>query len=176
MGPTSYIRLMASYNQWMNDKIYEAAARLSDEELAADKGAFFGSILGTLSHLLVVDLIWLARFATHPANYPALQPLRDLSDPTDLHFADIRSLVERRKQLDETIAEWVLSVTASDLQHILHYTNGKGIGANKNFFFLIMHFFNHQTHHRGQVTTLLSQHGIDVGVTDLNAMIPNEKG
>ncbi len=48
--------------------------------------------------------------------------------------------------------------------------------AARNFFSLVMHFFNHQAHHRGQVTTLLSQTGIDIGVTDLLALIPDEAG
>ena len=61
-----------------------------------------------------------------------------------------------------------------DLDHVLVYANTKGVAAQWNFFSLVMHFFNHQTHHRGQATTLLSQAGIDVGVTDLLMLIPND--
>lgn len=68
--------LMAAYNRWMNDKVYAAAAQLPHEAIAADRGAFFGSILGTLNHLLVADQVWLHRFAAHPSRFAALDPIR----------------------------------------------------------------------------------------------------
>ncbi|MCF8177124.1 MAG: DinB family protein [Sulfuritalea sp.] len=168
---------MASYNQWMNARVYEAAGGLSADALAADRGAFFGSILGTLNHLVVGDTIWLKRFAQHPARYTALEPVRQLPDPLALDqvlFNDLESLAAHRRMLDAAIVEWANSVTDDELDHVLHYANTKGIESSKRFFNLVMHFFNHQTHHRGQVTTLLTQAGIDVGSTDLLAMIPNE--
>lgn len=64
---------MAEYNAWMNARLYEAVMRLPDEEIKANKNAYFGSILGTLNHLVVGDTLWLKRFATHPANYSALE-------------------------------------------------------------------------------------------------------
>lgn len=88
-------------------------------------------------------------------------------------FSNIEALYERRKILDRTLSELAKSVTASELAQVLSYTNSKGIPASKNLFSLFMHVFNHQTHHRGQVTTLLSQSGVDVGITDLVAIIPN---
>src|SRR3546814_9374178 len=86
---------MAEYNEWMNAKICEAAKGLPDQELVADRKAYFGSILGTLNHLIVGDTIWLNRFATHPANYVSLAVLKNFPIPTALNqqvFADIRSL------------------------------------------------------------------------------------
>ena len=176
MSRSDHIRLMATYNEWMNARLYEAAMGLSDEELAADRKAFFGSILGTLNHLAVGDTIWLQRFAGHPANFPALQPICALPAPTSLDqplFADIAGLAQYRKMLDRAIIEWSRSIGEGDLDHVLSYTNTKGVAARRNFFSLLMHFFNHQTHHRGQATTLLSQAGADVGVTDLLALIPS---
>jgi uncharacterized damage-inducible protein DinB len=175
---TDHICLMAKYNEWMNAKLYEAAMNLPSEELIANRMAFFDSILETLNHLVVGDTIWLKRFATHPANYSAFEPVRNLPSPTSLDqllYTDIQSLSEHRKVLDQIITEWAHSITDHDLDHVLHYANTKGMIADKNFFSLVMHFFNHQTHHRGQATTLLSQVGIDIGVTDLLAIIPNEK-
>ena len=168
--------LMAQYNAWMNAKLYDAAATLSSEALAADRGAFFGSVLGTLNHLVVGDTIWLKRFAVHPAQPQALQVVRDLPAPTALNqllFADFAALRERRQLLDATIQSWASSLTADDLSHTLSYANTKGEAKAKNMGCLVMHFFNHQTHHRGQATTLLMQAGVDVGETDLLAMIPN---
>lgn len=172
-----HVCLMASYNQWMNASLYEAAGGLPAEALAADRGAFFGSILGTLNHLVVADTIWLKRFASHPARYAALEPVRQLPDPLALDqvlFNELESLAAHRRMLDTVIMEWANSVTDDELDQVLHYANTKGIKSSKRFFSLVMHFFNHQTHHRGQVTTLLSQAGIDVGSTDLLVIIPNE--
>ena len=178
MGRVDHICLMAKYNEWMNTKLYEIAMTLPGEELIANRKAFFGSILGTLNHLAVGDTIWLKRFATHPANYSALELVRNLPIPPSLDqllYTDVQSLSNHRRSLDQVITEWARSITDNDLDHVLHYANTKGVVADKNFFSLVMHFFNHQTHHRGQATTLLSQAGVDVGGTDLLAIIPNEK-
>ncbi|WP_010171464.1 DinB family protein [Pseudomonas sp. PAMC 25886] len=174
MTRTEQIVLMASYNQWMNRKVYEAAGGLSDEALMADRGAFFSSILGTLNHLALGDRVWLKRFAEHPAQFTALAPLSTLEVPPrldQLAFADIRELSAHRAWLDRLIIEWAQSITEPDLEQLLQYRNMAGTAMNKNFHALLVHFFNHQTHHRGQVTTLLTQAGRDVGDTDLLALI-----
>lgn len=174
---TRHVCLMATYNEWMNANVYEAAKSLSDEELSADKKAFFGSILGTLNHLMAGDIIWLKRFATHPAHPATLEPIRRLPDPKNLDqllFSTIREFSKHREWLDRVIVEWARSITEPELDHTLHYLSMKGVAADKSFYSLIMHFFNHQTHHRGQVTTLLSQAGVDVGDTDLVALIPSQ--
>ena len=172
----AHATLMAQYNAWMNAKLYDAAATLSAEALAANRGAFFGSILGTLNHLIVSDTIWLKRFAVHPAQPKVLQAVRALPNPTALDqlvFTDFAALRERRQLLDAAIQSWAAALTADDLTQTLAYTNTKGEAKAKNMGSLVVHFFNHQTHHRGQATTLLSQAGVDVGETDLLALISN---
>jgi len=172
-----HISLMAAYNAWMNAKLYAGAGRLSGDALSADSGAFFGSIIGSLNHIVVGDTLWLKRFATHPGKHLSLEPIRQLQAPASLGqilFTDMASLSERRHWLDTLITTWSQSLTEADLDQVLHYSNMKGVAADKSFFSLVMHFFNHQTHHRGQVTTLLSQLGVDVGVTDLLELIPNQ--
>jgi uncharacterized damage-inducible protein DinB len=167
---------MAGYNAWMNTKVLDAAMTLPDEALVADRQAFFGSILGTLNHLAVADTLWLKRFATHPANYLELANILDLPTPASLDqtlFSDIRSFAAYRKMLDDMIVKWVATVTDADLEHVLHYASTKGVVSDKRFFSLLMHFFNHQTHHRGQISTMLFQAGVDVGITDLVTMIPS---
>lgn len=179
MSRTGHICLMATYNEWMNEKAYQAARKLTDEELAADRKAFFGSILGTLNHVAVGDVIWLKRFAEHPVCPLMLEPILRLPTAENLDhflFENIRELSEYRVWLDRIIVEWAGSLTEADLDHTLNYTSMKGVPSGKNFYGLIMHFFNHQTHHRGQVTTLLSQAGVDVGDTDLVALIPSGSG
>jgi uncharacterized damage-inducible protein DinB len=174
-----HVVLMASYNEWMNAKLYAAAGKLPAADLAADRKAFFGSIIGTLNHLVVGDTIWLKRFATHPAGHAALDPVRGLPAPESLDqllFADLAKLLERRALLDRVIKSWASALTEADLRHVLHYANTKGVVSQKRLASLVVHFFNHQTHHRGQATTLLFQAGQDVGVTDLLAQIPDETG
>lgn len=169
-----HITLMASYNQWMNQKVYDAASHLTDAQLLEDRRAFFGSILGTLNHLALGDTVWLKRFAQHPAGYLALAPLEAVAMPADLRqlaFADLRALAAYRIWLDRLIIDWVNTLQAPELDQRLQYHNMRGVAANKDYSSLLLHFFNHQTHHRGQVTTLLSQAGVDVGDTDLLALI-----
>ncbi|MGA4492667.1 DinB family protein [Vreelandella venusta] len=83
-------------------------------------------------------------------------------------------LSEHRRWLDQRIIDWVAELSDGDLDVVLSYRNSKGIPANKRYSSLVLHFFNHQTHHRGQVSTLLSQAGVDIGVTDLLVQIPEE--
>lgn len=177
MNRADHIRLMADYNEWMNTRLYDATKPLSDEQIATDNKAFFGSILGTLNHLVVADTIWLKRFLNHPAAWPQIEPIRDAMLPTALDqvlYTDIRSLRERRDTLDTMIRRWTEVITESDLDHVLDYRSIKGIPARRSFYGLLIHFFNHQTHHRGQATTLLSQYGIDVGITDLVMRVPDQ--
>jgi uncharacterized damage-inducible protein DinB len=177
MSMKNHFELLATYNQWMNSKVYEAAGQLSAEDLARDRGAFFGSILGTLNHIVVADTIWLKRFATHPSCANALQDIVELQNATSLDqiiFADLCRLSEHRIWLDDQIINWIAELSVEDLDVVLSYRNTKGIPSNKRFSSLMLHFFNHQTHHRGQVSTLLSQAGVDIGVTDLLVQIPQE--
>lgn len=174
MNRIEQIMLLADYNRWMNAKVYDAASTLTDAELVLNRQAFFGSILGTLNHLTLGDTVWLKRFATHPAGFKALSPLDAIATPTDLKalaFANLRELSTRRAWLDQLIIEWTHSLRESDLDHRLQYHNMRGLANDKPFFSLLVHFFNHQTHHRGQATTLLTQAGVDVGDTDLLALI-----
>jgi len=169
------LRLAADYNAWMNRSIYDAAARLPAEAVAADRGAFFGSILGTLEHLVVADTLWLKRFAEHPSG-AVLAPVRDLPKPTALaqiQFGALAPLRERREMLDGLFVAWAGSLTESDLDGPFAYRSTRGDAFVKTFGLVVMHVFNHQTHHRGQTTTLLTQAGVDVGVTDLLTLIPN---
>ena len=169
-----YLLTMAGYNQWINARVYAAARQLPAKELAAQRNAFFGSIIGTLNHIVVGDTIWLQRFATHSSAFVSLDPIRQLQRPSALNqilFDDLDDLFERRELIDAAILRWAEELTESDLAHVIVYTRMAGAPARKPLHSLLVHFFNHQTHHRGQVTTLLSQAGVDVGVTDILALM-----
>ncbi len=175
MTLVEHVQKMAEYNQWMNQKLYAACENLPAEVIAENRGAFFGSILGTLNHLLVADTIWLKRFAS--TGIPALEIMNSISKPESLDsilFDKFEELKSRREEIDRIILDFSNQATETVLQSTISYKNFKGIESNKVLFSLLMHFFNHQTHHRGQITTLLSQLGIDVGITDLVMLIPNK--
>lgn len=170
------IVLLASYNAAMNGRLYAAAARLPQELLLADRGAFFGSIVGSLNHIVAGDTIWLRRFMGHPSAFASLRPLADIPAPTGLAWRysdDLPVLHQHRMRLDAIITAFAAEVLESDLAQPLSYRNARGDN-RKNFGSLLLHFFNHQTHHRGQASTLLSQSGVDIGVTDLLEWLPDQ--
>lgn len=157
-----YCAVMAGYNAWMNEKVYSASAQLSHADLHADRGAFFKSVYLTLNHIAYADLAFLSRFTGEPADVPPLG--------VDL-FGGFDTLRAQRNRLDRRIVEWAASIDDDWLRTPLTYTS-KVDGRTRTVarWVLVTHLFNHQTHHRGQVTTLLSQAGLDVGSTDLPFM------
>jgi uncharacterized damage-inducible protein DinB len=166
-------RLMADYNLWMNDKVYAAAETLSADAFERDRGAFFGSIAGTLEHLLGVDVLWLKRFRKTAlgAGLGAIEAIAAPTEPDVRMFPTLAAMRECRIVLDRLIIDWIGGLAATDLGGPLAYRRMNGDRHVKPAVPVLMHFFNHQTHHRGQVTTLLTQAGVDVGVTDLVAMV-----
>lgn len=169
-------RQLAAYNRWMNDKLYQAAATLPDEVLYGERGAFFGSLFGTLSHIVVGDIVWLRRFATLPYGAEVLQPVRLWPQPAALDArpaANLAELAVLRQQLDSLIEQWAATLDERVLAQDLAYRTMRGDDCLKALGGVLLHFFNHQTHHRGQASTLLSQAGVDVGVTDLLALLPD---
>ncbi|MFP6851142.1 MAG: DinB family protein [Pseudomonas sp.] len=176
MSQLAHYQLLARYNAWMNDKLYAAAGQLSPQALNEDRGAFFTSILGTLNHIAVADIVWLKRFAGHPACHELRQAISDLQQPVALDqllFETLAPLHSLRSRLDGHISDWVAALTEQDLAQVLAYSNMQGVPAQRPYASLMLHFFNHQTHHRGQASTLLFQAGQDVGVTDLLALVAN---
>jgi uncharacterized damage-inducible protein DinB len=152
-------RTMAQYNRWMNERLYEFCERLSDIERKRDVGAFFKSIHGTLNHLLLGDKIWLGRFLG--------EPFRVTSLAQELH-SDFIELRAERSTTDARIVDWAGSLTPASLAGELSYTSVINPKLHRYpLWFAVSHFFNHQTHHRGQLTALLSQSGVDPGITDL---------
>ncbi len=161
----------ARYNRWMNDKLYALAATLSDDVRKRDDGAFFKSIHGTFNHLLLADRVWLSRFNGVAAPDGFMAPgIRALDQELFADFAEVR---RERTRTDEELSAWVSQLTADRLNAPLVYTR-RGARLETPLWWAVTHLFNHQTHHRGQVTTLLSQHGVDPGVTDLFAMLREE--
>jgi uncharacterized damage-inducible protein DinB len=159
MKPAEWARTFAAYNRWMNERLYALCAALPDAERKRDRGAFFRSIHGTLNHLLLADRVWLGRFTGVPFAVASLDQ--------ELH-ADFAELRREREATDRAIADFVASLAPADFEGTLHYTSLVNPAARSMpFWVALTHFFNHETHHRGQLTTLLMQAGVDPGVTDL---------
>lgn len=154
-----YCQLLARYGRWMNERLYAAVTSMPDEERKRDRGAFFGSIHRTLSHLVWADSIWLSRFTRERYAEPAYG--------ADL-FADFRDLASARERADTRLSAWAGQVDVSWLGSTLEYRAASD-GRLRRFpaWIAATHLFNHASHHRGQVTTLMKQAGIDPGATDL---------
>lgn len=176
MSAKQHFELLAQYNQWMNASLYRAAATLSPEERNQSRGAFFGSILGTLNHILVADITWLTRIRAQYGSVGALHALATFPVPSALNqilFENFDDLARVRAALDQVIVQFIADVTDDMLDGALQYRNMKGDRMSKKLSSILLHYFNHQTHHRGQVTALLSQAGVDYGVTDLVVLVPD---
>ncbi|WP_434999260.1 DinB family protein [Vibrio scophthalmi] len=179
MSTAQHYLLFAKYNQRMNWQQYQAIEPLSIETINQDRGLFFQSILGTLNHLLVGDLIWLRRFGHFSDRYVSLASLVTWPVPTSLNdviYRDFSELKQARESLDRLIINWLTNEALSeDFTYQLVYANTAGVVSERNFGALISHLFNHQTHHRGQLSTVLNQLGVDVGVTDFLLEIPDDR-
>ena len=141
-------RMFAAYNAWCNERLYDAAAALSDADYRADRGAFFKSLHGTLNHLLVGDRIWMQRFTGKgelPASLDAVL------------YEDFGELRAARRSEDASISRYVESLSDDDLGRTIRYrTLSNPADIEQVLSPALDHFFNHQTHHRGQAHALLS--------------------
>jgi uncharacterized damage-inducible protein DinB len=162
----AYVRTMAAYNAEMNRRLYSAAARLSDSERRQSRGAFWGSIHGTLNHLLWGDRQWMSRFDNWPKPDGAIKQSAGLIE-------DFVALSAARETADTDISRWAAKVDDAWMAEDLVWFSGaaeREMRAPKGF--LISHFFNHQTHHRGQVHAMLTAAGQETGDTDLFLLVP----
>lgn len=168
----------ARYNRWMNDKVYTAAAALSDEERRRDLGAFFRSVHGTLNHVLLADRAWLGRFTrdrtVSESRDAAGNPISMTGRLDQELYADFAQLCRERTRTDDALDALVAGLTLERLATPLAYKTSAGESCEHPLWWAVTHVFNHQTHHRGQVTTLLKQLGQDVGATDFPVMLRRE--
>lgn len=142
-------RMFAGYNRWANRRLYEAARAVPEADYLADRGAFFGSLSGTLNHLLVTDRIWMWRFTGEGPTAPTLD--------TILH-EDFPSLEAARRSEDERIVAFASGLTDERLAGSIRYAplSAPGQSIVQPLGEALAHWFNHQTHHRGQAHTLLT--------------------
>ena len=159
----SHFQMMARYNRWANARLYDAAAGLPDDLYRKDIGLFFRSVHGTLNHLVATDRIWMRR----------LDGAGDAPDRLNaILFEDLAALREARKTEDERIVRFVEGVSEGDLEGVRDYKTTRGVSQRDPLRNILAHLFNHQTHHRGQAHTGLSQlTGAEPPPLDLLAMM-----
>jgi uncharacterized damage-inducible protein DinB len=164
-----YCRVMAGYNAEMNHRVYAAAERLDDGARREQAGAFWTSVHGTLSHILWADRLWLARFADGP------KPHVDMGS-SDRMYDDFAELKAQREETDAFMRRWAATVREDWLGTEMAWFSAvlqREVRAPVRL--LVTHFFNHQTHHRGQAHALLTRAGEAVGDTDLFLVVPMEQ-
>jgi uncharacterized damage-inducible protein DinB len=161
MIPPTFAQKMARYNAWQNESLYAAADTLSDEARRADRGAFFKSIHGTLSHLLWADTMWMSRIAGGP------NPNVPLGESASFR-ADWAALKQERAAMDAGLIAWADGLDEAALDgDFSWYSGAKQTDIVKPRRLVVVHIFNHQTHHRGQVHAMLTAAGARPKDTDL---------
>jgi uncharacterized damage-inducible protein DinB len=145
---TDRYRMFAGYNTWCNERLYDAAAAVPDADYRAGRGAFFTSLHGTLNHLLVGDLIWMKRFTGEGELPKSLDTIL---------FEDFTDLRTTRRAMDASISRYIDGLSEADLARTTRYrTFSKPADIEQVLAPALDHFFNHQTHHRGQAHALLT--------------------
>lgn len=161
----AFVRTMAAYNTEMNRRIFAASARLSDAERRRPRGAFWGSIHGTLCHVLWGDQMWMSRFDGWP------KPTVTLKDSAGL-VEDFAELRRRRTEADDKISGWAQRIEEAWLAgDMVWYSHSAQRELRSSRAFLVTHFFNHQTHHRGQAHAMITAAGEQTGDTDLFLLV-----
>ena len=149
---------LADYNSGAIIWLYDAYAVLSDAELQRDRKGPFDSICGTLNPILVGGRIWMAQFTDGVE--PATDRVRELNALRSARFAE-----------DDQIREFIEGIDANFLEGKVVYVKNKGRMLKDTRHPLLAHFFNHQTHHRGQVHCMLSQAGVATPILDIHRVI-----
>lgn len=146
-----HFQMMAAYNEWANEKLYAMAKTLPDADYRKDVGAYFGSLHGTLNHLLTADRIWLRRL-TGTGDHP------DALDA--VLFEDLGELHQARQEEDRRLSAFVDALDAAQFEWEWEYRTLNGRSHLQPLYQLLGHIFNHQTHHRGQAHTILTILGL----------------
>ncbi len=161
MITVQYVRTMAAYNAEMNRRIYAAAGRLSDAERRKDRGLFWKSLHGTLNHLLWGDRQWMSRLDGWAPNTVA-----NPQSPALIH--DFHELARERFAADARMEAFAARIDEAWLaQDLVWFSGAAGREMRRPRTGLLVHVFNHQTHHRGQAHAALTMAGVDPGDTDL---------
>ena len=163
-------QLLAEYNRTTDREMLGILGAQPPELLSRPAGAYHGSILGVLNHLLQADVVWLRRFAHQlPELGPVAKELPDfkLRSLKDVVWDSLAVFQPVREKTDELLERAVQAIAPARYPEFLEYRNIKGEPQRKVLWRTLLHLFNHQTHHRGQVAALLDQFGIENDYSNL---------
>jgi uncharacterized damage-inducible protein DinB len=155
-------RMLARYNRIANERLYEACGRLEPVDFRRERKGSFGSIHGLLNHVLLGDRIWMSRFAGRGHTTPPLNSIL---------FEDFAELRSARAAQDGEIEAFFAQTDTDFLQRQLPYTNNQGKYYVEAAPVAVLHFFNHQTHHRAQVHVMISQTDIKPPSLDMHRIL-----
>jgi uncharacterized damage-inducible protein DinB len=158
----AHFRMLARYNRIANERLYAACAELDVEEYRRERRGSFGSIHGLLNHVLLGDGIWMSRFEGSGKTTPPLNTVL---------FEDFAELRLARVKQDVAIERFFEAVDEGFLEKSVSYVNSKGKEYVESAPVMLLHFFNHQTHHRGQVHVMLSQTSVAPPPLDLHRIL-----
>jgi uncharacterized damage-inducible protein DinB len=143
------VRALYDYSAWADGHVLDAAARVSEEDLARDLGASFGSVEGNLRHVLSAQNTWLARWTqTAPAPGPELPP-----------GSAVASLRRAYEDSHAAVRRYLSALSEGDLAGELRYTDMRGNDQNPILWKVLLHVANHGTHHRAESAMLLTSLG-----------------
>ncbi|PKH87193.1 DinB family protein [Colwellia sp. Bg11-28] len=174
MSLSKNFKMMSLYNQRINSQLMAHCLTLPSETLEKDTHSFFPNIISYWNHILFGDLILMSRLASN--NIANLSPL-DLSafpkpgSPQDLYHTNLLDIALLRTQVDALLIRYCDNLTEEDCDRFITYTTTEGVAITKAVADVTQHIFNHQTHHRGQLTCVLSQAGINYGCMDLPVIV-----
>lgn len=175
MSLAKNFKMMSLYNQRINQQLINCCLQLPSSVLNKQTGSFFPTIISYWNHLLFGDLILLSRLAQNRigqlcpkklANFPHPQ------SPNDIYHTNIKIITQLRSQVDDLIVDYCNKLSEQDINTFITYHTTEGDKITKAAADVTQHLFNHQTHHRGQLTCILSQWGIDYGCMDLPVIVP----
>ncbi|QJY36566.1 damage-inducible protein DinB [Vibrio europaeus] len=175
MDLSSNFRMLALYNQRMNQQLLSVCEQLSPQRLNQETHSFFPSVIAHWNHILFGDLIMLQRLVTNQIH--VLEPQQVETLPTakainDTFVTNLEELKRLRSLVDQIYIDMTKNFTADTCKEIVVYTTTEGGEMRRNVGEFCQHIFNHQTHHRGQLTAILAQLGCDFGCTDLPVIVP----
>jgi uncharacterized damage-inducible protein DinB len=175
MDLSSNFRMLALYNQRMNKQLLAVCEQLSSEQLNKETNSFFPTIMAYWNHILFGDLIMLTRLINNGlvnVDLLVLSKLPVASSANDTFASNLKDLRLLRSTVDEIYVTITQSFTSEICSKVVRYITTEGDVLEKTVGEFCQHIFNHQTHHRGQLTCILSQFGLDFGCTDLPAIVP----
>ncbi|MCW8834493.1 MAG: DinB family protein [Colwellia sp.] len=174
MSLVSNFQMMAEYNHRINEQLITCCQSLPTSDLVKETHSFFPSVISYWNHILFGDMILLQRLAANNISSLSLADFSNLptpKSPSDIYHQDFDAIVVLRRKVDSLITQYCHDLSEADCEHYISYQTTEGENITKKVADVTQHLFNHQTHHRGQLTCILSQLGVDYGCMDLPVIV-----